>query len=151
MEIDIRQASRAEEAMTFGTEELCRNFLIAGLFRPDQIVATYSHYERMIIGGAEPVHASLVLSAAKPLGTKSFLERRELAVVNVGGAGRVIADNTAYELANRDSLYVAMGTRDVRFESADPGAPAKFYLFSAPAHARHDTMKIGRAQAKVLR
>ncbi len=47
-------------------------------------------------------------------------------------------------------LYVAMGTTDVRFESQSADEPAKFYLFSTPAHARHRTILVREAEANAL-
>ena len=70
-----------------GTDELRHHFHIGGLFEPGRISLTYTHYDRMIVGGAMPVDAPLALEAIKPTGTKNFLDRRELIAVNIGGAG----------------------------------------------------------------
>ena len=43
-----------------------------------------------LVRGAVPADGPLALPCPKPLGTKTFLERRELGVFNVGGAGRVL-------------------------------------------------------------
>ena len=148
MKIDIRQASHPEAVRTFGTQALRDHFLFERPFEPGAISLTYSHIDRLVIGGAMPVETALDLTAPKAIGTASFLERRELGVVNLGGAGRVHADGAAHELAPRDALYVAMDSRDVRFESADAQNPAKFYLVSTPAHARFDTVNIDVSRAK---
>ncbi|MBK6406717.1 MAG: 5-deoxy-glucuronate isomerase [Holophagales bacterium] len=64
-----------------------------------------------------------------------FCTRRELGVVNVGGAGRVTVDGVVHELAHRDALYVGRGAKQVVFESDAANAPALFYLVSYPCHA----------------
>src|SRR5262249_28738741 len=127
---------------------LAERYLVRSLFEPEQVNLTYSHVERFVIGGAMPVVAPVAL----PSGDKGapFLERREVGVVNVGGAGRVTVDGAAFELAPRDGLYVPKGSVDVRFESTNAADPAKFYLVSTPAHARFEPVKISIADAVPL-
>jgi 4-deoxy-L-threo-5-hexosulose-uronate ketol-isomerase len=150
MKITVRQASHPEAARGFDTEALRRHFLIPTLFEADELALTYSHIDRLVVGGAMPVSGAVPLASSKEIGSDTFLKRRELGVVNVGGKGRVLVDGTTYDLDTRDGLYVAMGSEDVRFESADPASPAKFYLISAPAHARYETMKISIGQARSI-
>jgi 4-deoxy-L-threo-5-hexosulose-uronate ketol-isomerase len=147
MKTEVRQASHPEAAKAFDTAALRDNFLIERLFSPDDILLTYSHLDRLVVGGAVPVSGALDLVAPPEIGTKSFMARRELGIVNVGAAGRVHADGAVHELAPREALYVAMGAGEVRFESADGGNPARFYLVSAPAHHRHKTIRISSAMA----
>jgi 4-deoxy-L-threo-5-hexosulose-uronate ketol-isomerase len=149
MKIEVRQVSHPEAAKGFDTAALRRHFLIESLFQPDEIALTYSHIDRLVVGGAMPASGALELTAPKPIGTASFMARRELGVVNIGGAGRVRADGAVHDLDANEALYVAMGAGEVRFESVDAASPAKFYLISAPAHARHKTVKISRAMANV--
>ncbi len=150
MKIDIRQASHPEAVRHFTTEELRRHFLVEGLFSPGEVSLTYSHIERLVIGGATPVDRPLELPAPKPLGTKSFLARRELGIFNIGGPGRVRVGEASFDLAHRDALYAGMGAGAVTFESAEPANPAKFYLLSTPAHAAHDTVRVRLAEAKSM-
>ena len=42
-------------------DKLRENYLIGELFSPDEIRLNYTHYERMVIGGAAPVAASVAL------------------------------------------------------------------------------------------
>ncbi|MGE0284028.1 MAG: 5-dehydro-4-deoxy-D-glucuronate isomerase, partial [Rhizobiaceae bacterium] len=93
-------------ASAMGTDELRHNFHLAGLFVADRINLTYTHYDRMIVGGAMPVNGALKLEAIKPTGTKSFLERRELVAVNIGGPGKVQVGSQSYDLGARDMIYV---------------------------------------------
>jgi 4-deoxy-L-threo-5-hexosulose-uronate ketol-isomerase len=150
MTIDIRQVSHPDAVRRFDTAELRRHFLVQGMFRPGEVALTYSHIERFVIGGATPTTAPLALPAPKPLGTPSFLARRELGVFNIGGPGRVRVGERDYDLAHRDALYAAMGAGEVSFESADAANPAKFYLLSTPAHASHETVVVPLARAKSM-
>ncbi|PSJ64788.1 5-dehydro-4-deoxy-D-glucuronate isomerase [Kumtagia ephedrae] len=145
----IRHAIDPAAASRMGTEELRSNFHVGGLFEPGRINLTYTHYDRMVVGGAMPAGTPLLLEAIKPTGTKSFLERRELIAVNIGGVGTAEVDGTRHRLETRDMLYAGMGS-SVSFASEDPQRPAKFYLLSAPAHQAHPTRLIRIGDAKRL-
>ncbi len=141
--MEIRHSVHPADVKRLTTEELRERFLIQGLFQPDEIKMVYSHVDRMITGSACPLKP-LILEVGKGLGTEYFLERRELGVINVGGAGVVKVDGAEYALATTDGLYVGKGAREIIFSSADAANPAKFYLNSAPAHAVYPTVKIER-------
>jgi 4-deoxy-L-threo-5-hexosulose-uronate ketol-isomerase len=147
---ETRWAVDPNAAALMGTDELRDNFLIEQLFLSDRICLTYSHCDRMIVGGAMPDGTPLRLEPIKPTGTASFLERRELIAVNIGGPGRVTVDGEAFATGNRDMIYVGMGAGEVEFGSDDAAAPAKFYLLSAPAHASHPTTLIRQSDARRL-
>ena len=149
-EFDIRFAIDPVSASTMNTEELREHFLIEALFTPGDVNWTYTHYDRMAVGGAMPGAKALSLETIKPTGTANFLDRRELMAVNVGGPGTITVDGVDYAVGTKDMLYVGMGAKDVRFASSDAGAPAKFYLLSAPAHASHPTKLIRQSDAKRL-
>jgi 4-deoxy-L-threo-5-hexosulose-uronate ketol-isomerase len=137
-------------AAAMGTDELRHNFHVPDLFVEGRINLTYSHYDRLIVGGATPADGPLLLEPVKPTGTKNFLDRRELIAVNIGGEGTVDVDGQSFTLDSRDMIYVGMGTAEVSFSSANPAKPAKFYLLSAPAHQSHPTRHIGIGDAKRL-
>jgi 4-deoxy-L-threo-5-hexosulose-uronate ketol-isomerase len=143
-----RYAIDPQAAAVMATDELRSHFHIAGLFLPGRISLTYTHYDRMIVGSATPAAEALELAAIKSMGTKNFLDRRELIAVNIGGAGTAHASGKTYDLAARDMIYVGMGTESVRFSSKDASSPAKFYLLSAPAHQTHPTKRIAISDAK---
>lgn len=146
---ESRWAIDPETGATMGTDELRANFLMDGLFSPGRVSLVYSHYDRMVVGGAVPSNGPLTLEAIKPTGTKGFLDRRELIAVNIGGAGTVTAGGETFAAGPRDMVYAGMGNA-VTFASDDPAAPAKFYLLSAPAHASHPSRLLKIAGAKRL-
>jgi 4-deoxy-L-threo-5-hexosulose-uronate ketol-isomerase len=148
MNFESRFAIDPAAAAVMGTAELRHHFHVGGLFMPGHICLTYTHYDRMILGGAMPSEAPLRLEAIKPTGTATFLARRELIAVNIGGSGVVEADGDSFDLASRDMIYVGMGTERISFASADASQPAKFYLVSAPAHQSHPTTLIRIGDAK---
>ncbi|MBW8745030.1 MAG: 5-dehydro-4-deoxy-D-glucuronate isomerase [Sphingomonas sp.] len=123
-------------------EELRARHLVGGLFRSGEIILTYSHGERFIIGGAVPGKGALDLPRQQePPSTAghSLLERRELGIVNIGtGEGRVTVDGETVMLAKYETLYVPMGTTDVSFA----GDGARFYLLSVPAHCAFPMRKL---------
>jgi 4-deoxy-L-threo-5-hexosulose-uronate ketol-isomerase len=135
-------------------EDLRARYLIGGLFKPEQVSLNYCHNERMIVGGSAPVHSAIALPAqTEPASAsgKPFLERRELGVINVGdGPGSIVVDGVTHPLAQRDGLYIPMGSADVTFKSDDPARPARYYLVSTPAHARYEVAKISIASAVPL-
>lgn len=134
-------------AAGFNTEQLRENFLLPPLFVSGRIQLHYTNYDRMIVGGAMPVDGSLELETIKPAGTDKLLARRELIAVNIGGAGVVTVDGERFSAGTRDMVYAGMGS-SVTFESVSADVPAKFYLLSAPAHARHPSKHIGIGDAK---
>ena len=145
-DFDIRFAIDPVSASTMNTGELREHFLIDDLFVEGQVNWTYTHYDRMAVGGAVPGGKALALETIKPTGTANFLDRRELIAVNIGAAGTISVDGTDHAVASRDMLYVGMGAKAVQFA----GEGAKFYLLSAPAHASHPTVLIRQSDAKRL-
>ena len=150
MTIETRQAIDPRTARAFDTAQLRENFLIETLFAPGEVKLTYTHLDRLVVGGAMPLNAVLDLPSVKPTGTERFLDRREMVVVNVGGAGSVDADGATYAMDARDMLYLGKGTASVSFSSADAAAPAKFYLLSAPAHHAFPSRLVRIGEAKRL-
>lgn len=130
----VRQATDPASLETATTAELRARYLVDDLFVGGEVRTIYTHEDRMVLAGAVPIgDERLVLATADPLRSEHFLERRELGVVNVGGRGEVLVDDSPYELGTLDGMYVGRG-RHVAFR----GAGARFYLVSATAHAEHD-------------
>lgn len=142
--MEVRQATAPEQVPGMSTEDLRDRYLVPGLFAPGEVRAVYTHHDRLVLLGAVPADLPLDLPAFDPLRTATFLERREAGVVHVGGgAGAVTVDGEAYAMTEGSVLYVGRGAGAVRFASADPADPARFYLVSAPAHATHPTVLTG--------
>ncbi|MET0310312.1 MAG: 5-dehydro-4-deoxy-D-glucuronate isomerase [Sphingomonas sp.] len=123
-------------------EDLRERYLVGNLFRPGEIVLTYSHGERFIIGGVVPAGGLLALpTQPEPASVAGhpLLERREMSVVNIGSApGTVTVDGKVFALDRREALYVPMGSAKVGFA----GDGARFYLLSVPAHRAFPLRKL---------
>jgi 4-deoxy-L-threo-5-hexosulose-uronate ketol-isomerase len=133
------------EARRMTADELRAAFLMQGLFVPGGVTLRHVHLDRVVLGGAVPTDRPLRLDAPAWLGAEFFAERRELAVLNVGGSGAVDAGGTRYSLDKRDVLYIGRGQREILFASAQPTAPARFYIVSYPAHADYPTTLVRHA------
>ncbi len=142
--MELRTACSPKDEKYYDTKRLREEFLIDDLFQPDEIKLVYSHIDRIITGSAVPVREKLILTAGEELRADYFLERRELGVINIGGAGVITIDGRDYEVGYKEGMYIGMGKRDISFASADAGKPAKFYMNSAPAHKTYPTVLIKR-------
>ncbi|MDR2533900.1 MAG: 5-dehydro-4-deoxy-D-glucuronate isomerase [Tannerellaceae bacterium] len=146
---EIRFAAHPDDVKTYDTARLRKEHLIENLFTPNEANMTYTMYDRLIIGGAMPVGETLSLEAIEPLKAAFFLTGREIGIYNVGGAGRITAGASSFDLQFKEALYLGMGNRTVTFESLDPNAPAKFYFNSTSAHCNYPDRKITKADAVV--
>jgi 4-deoxy-L-threo-5-hexosulose-uronate ketol-isomerase len=123
----------------YDTALIRERFLIADTVQKDAINCVYTHYDRMIIGTANPVTQQLSLENYPNLRADYFLERREMGIINVAGDGIVIADGKQFDLNKFDCLYIGKGVKRVSFSSKNSNGPAVFYLLSAPAHTTYPT------------
>ena len=149
--MDIRYSCNQRDFKRYTTQETRDEFLITGLYKADEVVSVYSHVDRMVTFGCMPVNEVVSLDKGLDVwanfGTKYVLERREIGIFNLGGAGKIVADGVEYALGYKDCLYIAMGTKEVTFASDDKENPAKFFMVSAPAHTRYETKLITIAEA----
>ncbi|ADM98615.1 5-dehydro-4-deoxy-D-glucuronate isomerase [Dickeya dadantii] len=147
--MQVRQSIHSDHARQLDTAGLRREFLIEHIFDADACTMTYSHIDRIIVGGVMPVHQAVTVGedVGKQLGVSYFLERRELGAINIGGAGVVSVDGERYAIGHEEAIYIGKGARDIRFTSVDPAKPARFYYNSAPAHTTFPTRKITAAEA----
>ncbi len=148
--MEIRFQASPREVKRMSTEELRADFLVQGLMKKDWLTLVYSHYDRVIVGGVQPVAVSVPLHNEAELRADYFLQRREIGIINVGGPGKVTTDNTVYELNKLDALYLGKGTKEVSFSSNSADQPAQFFLLSTPAHASHPNRKMTKEEASPL-
>ena len=134
--MDTRQAIHSAHARTLDTEGLRREFLITEVFRPGELTMTYSHIDRIVVGGVMPLDSpvGLPVEIGRAYGVDFFLQRREMGIINIGGPARIIIDGETFSVGTSEAIYVGMGARELAFSSVDPTRPAKLYYNSAPAH-----------------
>ncbi|HJE87696.1 5-dehydro-4-deoxy-D-glucuronate isomerase [Rikenella microfusus] len=147
---EMRYASHPADAKSYDTERLRAEYLFPDIMTEGEINLIYSAYDRLIVGGAVPTARPLTLDAIPPLRADRFLHRRELGIINVGGAGTVKAGDKEYRLDYKEALYLGKSDRDITFASDDAARPARFYFNSAPAHAEYPDKKITKADAVVV-
>jgi 4-deoxy-L-threo-5-hexosulose-uronate ketol-isomerase len=144
---EVRHTSHPEDAKQYDTKRLRKEHLIETVFAKDEINLVYSMYDRYIVGGAFPVGKALPLTSIDPLKAPNFLHRRELGVINIGGAGTIKVGQQDYLIGHKEALYVGSGEHEVVFSSDNAAHPAKFYINSAPAHKSLPTRKVTTADA----
>jgi 4-deoxy-L-threo-5-hexosulose-uronate ketol-isomerase len=132
-------AVHPDDYKRYDTETIRKNFLLESLFESGKINFVYTHYDRMIVGGAMPTDKQIELPNFPILRAGYFLERREMGIINVGGDGVITVDKEKYSLSKLDCLYIGKGSQEVSFSSANANQPAVFYILSAPAHTNYPT------------
>ena len=145
--MEVRFQSSPKEVKGMSTDELRSNFLIQQLIQADSLKLVYSHYDRVIIGGVKPLQQKVVLPNEAELRADYFLQRREIGIINVGGAGVVEADGISYELDKLDTVYLGKGTQVVSFASKTTDHPAAFFMMSTPAHHTYPNRKMTKEEA----
>lgn len=146
----VRYAAHQDDVKAYDTEKLRKHFLVENLMVPNAVNMTYSMFDRIIAGGAMPVGETLELEAVSELRADFFTERRELGIINVGGAGTVVAGDESYDLEFKEALYIGRGNRKIFFKSKDSKNPAKFYFNSAPAHTTYPDKLVTKKDAVVM-
>jgi 4-deoxy-L-threo-5-hexosulose-uronate ketol-isomerase len=137
--MEQRYATSPEQIPGMDTAELRRRYLVEDLFVADEVRAVYTHHDRVVLAGIQPVAGAVALPGFPEIRSDHFFEHREAGIVNTGGAGTITVDGTDHKVGKGACLYVGRGAQDVSFASADGAEPARFYLFSAPAHTPYPT------------
>ncbi len=145
--MEVRFQNSPKETSAMNTAELRKNFLIEQLMVDNEVKLVYSHYDRVIVGGAKPVGKTIELPNHPELRAEFFLQRRELGIINVGGDGTVVADGESFTLRKMDCVYLGKGVKSVQFASKDATAPAVFYLLSSPAHQTYPNRLMKKEEA----
>jgi 4-deoxy-L-threo-5-hexosulose-uronate ketol-isomerase len=146
-ENSIRRMPRPQDVVGMSTQQLRDTFLISNLFAPGELRGYFTDLDRLVVCSAMPTNRTIELPNHKETGCAFFLERHELGAINIGGAGKVVADGKMFALEKLDCVYLPMGTKQVSFESADAKNPAKFYFLSCPAHFAHPAAMMKSADA----
>lgn len=144
----IRYSNHPEDAKQYDTERLRKEFLVEKLMVPGEMNMVYSMNDRYIVGGAVPIN-ELELTSIDPLKSPYFCERRELGIINVGGPATIQVDDSNFELAYKEALYVGAGSKHILMTSIEIENPAHLYFNSAPAHKAFPCKKISLADAEV--
>jgi 5-keto 4-deoxyuronate isomerase len=150
MTMKILYGAGPQDVRSYDTERLRAEFLIEDLFRADQVNFTYTHVDRLILGGAVPVSKTLEFGSGEEIGTPYLLSAREMGIANLGGRGTITVDGESFELDNRDVLYVGRGARLLTASSKSADRPARFYMNSVPAGAGIPHRLITQAESKPL-
>ena len=146
--INMHRLPDAERTKRLTTDELRAGFLVEDLFVPGKVVTRHVDLDRAVLVGAIPLAAPLTLDAPESMRAAYFAERRELGLLNIGGAGSVAVDSESFDLDGGDVLYVGRGSREITLASDDTKQPARFYGVSYPAHAGYPTTRITRGDAQ---
>jgi 4-deoxy-L-threo-5-hexosulose-uronate ketol-isomerase len=143
----MRYLPTPDHAARLTPEELRTHFLVSGLFVPGAARFEMIDLDRVTLGGVVPLRDPIALAAPEAFAARSFTERRELGILNIGGGGTISVDGTPYAAGKLDMVYVGRGAHDVTLASADASAPARYFLVSYPSHAEHPTTRIAAADA----
>jgi len=146
--MEIRYPLHPDHFKQLDTQKTRDAFLIENLFISGKMSLTYSHFDRIIVGGICPSEKELHLEGGETLGAEYFFERREGGVINIGAPGKVIIDGTVFPLGNKDGLYIGKGAKEVSFTSDDPKNPSKMYFLSGPAHHSYPNKLVSQKDAQ---
>ena len=136
--MDIRYSCNQRDFKRYTTEEVRDEMLITGLYKADEVVAVYSHVDRMVTLGCMPVHEEVSIDKGIDIwanfGTHYFLERREIGIFNIGdGAGTITADGVEYHLNVKDCLYITQGTQKVTIPPSSTWSPPRHTAATRPS------------------
>ena len=134
--MEVRYAPNDESYQRMTTVELRKAFLIDDLFLPDAVKLIYSDVDRVIVGSVVPTSRPLkIVASKKEMAAEYFLQRREVGIINIGGAGTIKTDAGECRMEFKDLLYIGKENKEIECRSDDSGKPAMFYLASFPSHA----------------
>src|SRR5262245_30068373 len=128
--MQVRYSPNPDDYARANTQQLRASFLVESLFAPGKVELVYSDADRAIIGSAVPANGPLKLTADAELRAAFFCERRELGVLNIGGAGSVTVDGKQFDLDKLDVIYVGEGSKEVSFVRDDAKTTGVFYFLS---------------------
>ena len=143
----MRYLPTPEQSARLTPEELREHFLVSGLFVPGEARFEVVDLDRVTLGGVVPLAEPIALVALEAFAARSFTERRELGILDIGGDGTVTVDGTAWPMSKGDVVYVGRGAHEISLSSSDAANPARYYLVSYPSHAEHPTVRVAAGDA----
>ena len=150
MTMKVLYGAGPQDIKGYDTERLRAEFLVEGMFQPDEVRLVYTHVDRLILGGAMPSTKTLTFGGREEIVTPILLSAREMGIANLGGTGTITVDGQSFTLENRDVLYVGRGAQEISASSASSDTPARFYMNSVPAGADIPHRLITQAESKPL-
>ncbi|PLW76521.1 5-dehydro-4-deoxy-D-glucuronate isomerase [Cohaesibacter celericrescens] len=148
MFVNTLYGASPRDIKTYDNQRLREEFVVPDMFVADKVCLTYTHVDRMIVGGAQPVNETLEIASGEALGTETFFDAREMGIANLGGTGSIEVDGVRFTLEHRDVLYVGRGTTGIKLSSKASEKPANFYMNSVPAGEDLPAALIKEANAK---
>ncbi|MDR1764552.1 MAG: 5-dehydro-4-deoxy-D-glucuronate isomerase [Lachnospiraceae bacterium] len=140
--MDIRYSANQKDFKRYTTQETRDEFLIEGLYRADEVVAVYSHVDRMVTLGCMPVTGEVPIDKGIDVwanfGTGYFLERREIGIFNIGGPGSIRVSGSAGDAG--DAAGDAGGGSGVAIPAGGAGGAAGD---AAAAEGGYKTYRMG--------
>jgi 4-deoxy-L-threo-5-hexosulose-uronate ketol-isomerase len=134
----------SERMLEMNADQLREGFLVQGLFVDDSVIFRVIDLDRVILGGAVPRSGPLTLEPPVATTTTHLTDRREVGILNIGGAGIVEVGDDEYGLETLSCLYVGRGARKITLESRSSSEPARFYIVSYPCMADYPTALVGK-------
>src|SRR5688572_14477586 len=107
--MEQRYATSPEHLPAMDTTALRERYLVAGLFVDDDVNAVYTHHDRVLLVGVNPVSGPITRPTFPEIVSEHFFDRREAGVVNVGGRGTITVGGTTYVSEHGACLYVGRG------------------------------------------
>lgn len=150
MKYYTQYASHPQDVKSYDTQKLREHFLIQDLFEPNEIKMVYTLEDRLIIGGIYLTEKTVELTTFEQLKSETFLERREIGLINVGqNPATVVADEESYSLQPKEALYLGKGVKKVYFNATKKGH-TQLYFNSAPAHHAYPSKKVSKNEAEIV-
>src|SRR6266404_3849512 len=89
---------------TLDSAALKSAYLVESIFVPGRIELFGIDVDRAIVGGAVPTTEALTLPVPSELRAVNFCDRRELGIINIGGNGKVHADQQTFAVKTRECV-----------------------------------------------
>lgn len=125
-------------------------YLVQDLFSEGEARFRVIDLDRVILGGAVPTTSPITLTPPEETTTERLTDRREVGILNIGGAGRIRVGENEYALERLSCLYIGRGEGDITLESDSADSPARFYIVSYPCMAEYPTTLVRKSDVSPL-